>query len=202
MIILQQLEKILGKSNAGKWYDVLVKILPKYEINTNLRIAAFLAETSIETGNYTRLKENLNYSAIGLVDTFPKYFTTIDIAMKYTRNPEKIANKIYGNRMGNNIEGDGFKYIGRGLIQVTGKENYHTLSHSLYGDDRLLTNPDLLVTDKDICVESACWFWKEHKLNEHADKKEIAAISKIINGGTNELQKRISKYNEIIKILS
>ena len=126
-----KLERILtGNTDIDKWYDALSQLLPKYSIDTKLRVSYFIAQCYHESGGFKRLQENLNYRAIGLRKIFKKYFPTDEMALSYEHKPEKIANKVYGNRMGNGPEesGDGFKYRGRGLIQLTGKNNYTTLS--------------------------------------------------------------------------
>ena len=130
----QQLEQMIpGNPYLTHWYEALSAILPEYEINTPQRVAAFVAQCAHESGNFRMLKENLNYRAVTLRKIFPKYFPTDELAAQYAGKPEKIANKVYGNRMGNGDEasGDGFRYCGRGLIQLTGKENYSWFAASL-----------------------------------------------------------------------
>ena len=124
---------IHGNPYVDHWYHALCEILPEYEINTPERVAAFLAQCAHESGGFKFLKENLNYKAASLRKVFPKYFPTDELAHAYEKKPEKIANRIYGNRMGNGPEesGDGFRYCGRGLIQLTGKDNYSWFAASL-----------------------------------------------------------------------
>lgn len=194
---------LFGNSEYKDWYNSFIKILPSYNINTVERISMFLAQTCHESSNYTRLEENLNYSYLGLLKTFKKYFSSEKIAKLYEKKKEKIANKVYGNRYGNGNElsGDGYKFRGRGPIQITFKNNYENFSKFLFGDDRVVKNPDLILINKDICVHSACWFWYKNNLNNSADKKDITTNTKIINGGNNGLKDRIIKYNFIINIL-
>ena len=190
--------KILSKNpEATEWARALCKILPIYEINTNLRLAHFLAQTCHESAYYSKLEEGINYSVQGLSATWPKRLPA-DLANKYGRtatqkaNQSAIANIAYGNRMGNGDEasGDGYKYRGRGLIQITGKDNYKMFSMKIFGNDSILQNPDLVAKDKKIAIHSAGWFWKDNNLNQFADKDDIIAITKKINGGIIGLEER------------
>jgi putative chitinase len=183
------------------WYDALYQILPEYSINTPERVAAFIAQCAHESGNFRFLQENLNYRAESLTKTFKKYFPTLESARPYARNPQKIANKVYANRMGNGDEasGDGFRYLGRGLIQLTGKNNYTFFAASVG------------IEDMDECVEylgtfegavqSACFFWENSNLNQWADKGDILTLTKRINGGTIGLEDRIKHYNHALHVL-
>jgi putative chitinase len=199
----EKLAKCIKNTQSASWYPALVDILPKYQINTEKRVSAWLAQCGHESGDFNILQENLNYSAKGLKTVFSKYFLTEEMANQYQRNPEKIANYVYGNRMGNGPEntGDGFKFRGRGLIQITGKQNYTACSEALYGSKILLENPDLLV-EIDGAVRSACWFWNSRKLNTEADKEDHVALTKKINGGTHGLDDRIARYNRCFPILN
>lgn len=165
-------------------------ILDNAGINTPLRLAHFMAQIEHESG-LKPISENLNYSAQGLVDTFPKYFKNRIEATPYARKPELIANKVYANRMGNGSEasGEGWKYRGRGFIQITGKENYFRLANDT--DLDCLKNPDLLLEEANAMI-SAIWFWNLRGLNSRADKDEIKSITKRINGGFNGLDHRIA----------
>ena len=171
--------------------------LKKFGIDTPLRLAHFLAQCSHESGGFKTLTENLNYSAEGLKKTFPKYFPA-DTSLAYARQPEKIANKVYANRMGNGGEasGDGWKYRGRGCIQLTGKENYKKFSDAC-GEDCVI-NPDL-VSGK-YFLQSAAWFWQNRGLNTFADigssDAQVLVITRKINGGTNGLPDRTEKFKE------
>lgn len=196
-----QLAHILpNNKHIDEWKAALDEILPKYEINTKLRVAAFLAQCSHESGQFTVLKENLNYRAETLVKVFPKYFPTLAVANQYAKQPEKIANKVYGGRMGNGPEatGEGFKFCGRGLIQLTGKENYTKMAKDLNVDVDHLCE---YLCSMEGALESACWFWKTRDLNALADKKDNLAITKKINGGTNGLAERNANYALALKHL-
>jgi putative chitinase len=198
-----QLQKILPKvKNVGDWYTAMIDALPQYEINTVERVSAFIAQCAHESGGFTILQENLNYSAKGLVGTFHKYFSDEGVAKPYERQPEKIANRVYANRMGNGDEhsGEGWKYRGRGLIQLTGKDNYTRFSHAAFDDDTILDNPDLL-TDPYYALHSACWFWNDKMLNDYADTQDLVTMTKKINGGTIGLDDRIHHYNHVVEVL-
>ena len=162
-------------------------LLQRYEINTPLRLAHFFAQIEHESG-FKPIAENLNYSSSGLIRVFRKYFTDLE-AIQFANQPQKIANRVYANRMGNGDEksGEGWKYRGRGFIQITGKINYHQLSNDT--DINYLKNPDLLLTEADSMI-SALWFWKKAGLNKLADKDDIKGITKRINGGFNGLAHR------------
>ena len=182
---------------AQSYLPFIATVLPKFGIDTPLRKAHFLAQVAHESGGLKYSKENLNYSAQGLRSVFGKYFRTMEIAQSYARKPEKIANKVYADRMGNGNEasGDGWKYKGRGLIQLTGKENYQKFSQD-YGVD-CVNNPDLLL-DPEWALTSACWFWKKRNLNRYADNDDILMVTKRINGGINGLNDR-QQYLDSLK---
>jgi len=202
-ITKEQLVILLSpNTNAEDWVDPLNKAIEGTEINNIHRLAAFIAQTAHESADYTRLSENLNYGAKGLVATWPKRFDAAT-AEAYARQPEKIANKVYALRLGNGDEqsGDGWKYRGRGIIQVTGKNNYATCSKSIYGDYRLLDTPEILSTDKVAAIKSACWFWELNGLNKFADDTRITEMTKRINGGYLGLEERIAKFNIAYKVL-
>ena len=179
---------------------VLNKLLPKYEINTSRRVAAFLAQAGHESAQFTALKENLNYSAEGLCKVWPKRFTSATMAKPYNRNPEKIANKVYADRMGNGSEasGDGYKYRGRGAIQLTGKDNYSRFAKSL---DKSLDETVAYCETLEGAVCSACWFWSVNKLNQYADSSDFTTLTKKINGGTVGLADRQKHYAEALKVI-
>lgn len=196
----QHLQALIGNNPyLDYWYDALCEILPVYEINTPERVAAWLAQCAHESGYFKFLKENLNYKAESLLKTFPKYFKTLDEAKQYEKQPEKIANRVYANRMGNGDEstGDGFRYLGRGLIQLTGKNNYTIFAASI--DTPLEQIPEYLQTFEG-AVQSACWFWEQNNLNKFADSRDIVTMSKRINGGTIGMEDRIMKYEKMLKI--
>ena len=163
-------------------------LLRNNNINTPLRLSHFMAQIHHES-NLKPIDENLNYSSKALLRVFGKYFTNIHIANKYARNPVKIANRVYSNRMknGNEQSGDGWKYRGRGFIQITGKENYYNLS--IYTGIDYLNNPDLLLNEADSMI-SAVWYWNKRNLNKYADMDDIKQITRRINGGYNGLKHR------------
>lgn len=200
------LEKVAACISKNKdpepWFNALAEHLPQFEINTPARVAGFISQCQHESGDFTLLQENLNYGAKGLRGTFGKYFPTDDIALQYERKPEMIANRVYSSRMGNGDEhsGEGWKYRGRGLLQLTGKSNYTQCSHDLFHDETLVEDPDLLRTPE-YAVLSACWFWKKNNLNAICDTGDVVALSKRINGGTIGLDDRISHWNHCLEIL-
>jgi len=200
----QHLQQLLPNNpQIDQWYEDLSILLPAYEINTTQRIAAFMAQCAHESGDFTILKENLNYRAPTLRKIFPKYFPTDELANEYANKPNKqeaIANKVYANRMGNGDEasGDGFRYCGRGLIQLTGKENYSRFASLIHITVEEASK--YLQTSKG-AVESACWFWKTNNLNQWADKGDILTLTKRINGGTIGLEDRIKQYEHALCIL-
>ena len=191
---------ILGKNPyIDYWYDALNEILPDYEINTPSRVAAFMAQCGHESAGFTALKENLNYKAESLCRVWPRYFPNIDIARQYAKQPEKIANRAYANRMGNGPEesGDGWRYCGRGLIQLTGKNNYQWFADSI--ETPIEDIPEYLQTFEG-AVQSACWFWENNNLNQWADKGDMVTLTKRINGGTLGLDDRIKHYKHAIAV--
>ena len=197
----QQLKELLPKNPyIDQWHHALSQLLPDYEINTPKRIAAFIAQCAHESGNFIFLSENLNYKAESLVKIFSKYFKDIETAKQYEKQPAKIANKIYADRMGNGNEasGDGFKYRGRGLIQLTGKTNYTWFAASLE-----ITPEEAAEYTQTFegAAQSACWFWETNKLNQWADKGDIEKMTKIINGGTIGLEDRTKHYAHALHVL-
>jgi putative chitinase len=193
MILYDDLFVINGEVNSEdcKYYlNAFNEILPIEGIDTTLRLSHFLSQVIHESGHFKYKSENLNYSAKALRSVFGKYFKTDAIANEYARKPEKIANRVYANRMGNGDEnsGDGWKYRGRGLIQLTGADNYKRCGEALGLD--LISNPDLIINDPDVCVKSACWFWNSKNLNNYADNDDCVSITKKINGGLNGIDDR------------
>lgn len=197
-----QLTQLLPKNKeCADWFYYLQAILPDYEITTPRRVAAFIAQCSHESGQFTVLEENLRYNAAGLMRVWPRLFPTQEIANQYSGRPEKIANKVYASRMGNGVEasGEGWKYRGRGVIQLTGKSNYTACSKSLYDDETLVDNPDLLL-NKDSAIYAACWYWHSHDLNKYADMDDMLTITKKINGGTMGLEERKKNYDTALSL--
>ena len=193
-ITQEQLGACIGNNPyLDHWTDALNKILPDYGIDTPQRVAAFIAQAAHESGNFTALHENLNYRAETLRKVFPKYFPTDELAQQYAHNQAAIANRVYANRMGNGPEesGDGFRYCGRGLIQLTGQQNYQSFADSI--ETSLEQIPDFLQTFEG-AVQSACWFWENNNLNQYADTDDILTMTKRINGGTIGLEDRKRHY--------
>ncbi len=200
LTVAQLKQMVPGITYADHWHEALTQLLPDYEINTPKRVAAFIAQCAHESGGFKFLKENLNYKAESLVKVFPKYFKDIATAKAYEKQPAKIANKIYGGRMGNGDEasGDGYRYCGRGLIQLTGKDNYSWFAASL--EISVEEAAEYLETFEG-AAQSACWFWENNNLNSLADRGDILAMTKKINGGTIGLEDRIKHYNHALHVL-
>lgn len=206
LLTLDQLYKInnnLNKKECEYYLNALNKVLPEYEINSPLRIAHFLAQILHESGHLKYKSENLNYSAQSLLKVFPKYFKDTIDANNYARQPVKIANRVYANRMGNGNEasGEGWKFRGRGLLQLTGKSNYIECGKFCKLD--LIQFPDSILGDPELNIKVACWYWSSRGLNQHADRNDITTITKKINGGLNGIEDRtkiLSKAREILVI--
>jgi len=188
--------------------DAVIQMIPdtaaKFQINTPLRLAHFLAQCGHESGGFRVTQENLNYSAKGLAGIFKKYFPTEAVATPYARNPQKIANKVYANRMANGSEasGDGYKFRGRGYIQLTGRDNYTQFGKAI-GED-IASNPD--VVSSNYALLSAAWFWSKNGLNKLADggatDTTVTSITKRVNGGTIGLADRIKHFKEYYHLLA
>ena len=195
------LEKLKGHIPDG----VIAQIpdtMQKFELNTPLRLAHFLAQTGHESGKFKATTENLNYSAKGLLSTFKKYFPTEAKAKEYERKPEKIANLVYGSRMGNGpeVSGEGYKFRGRGYIQLTGKDNYKAFD-AVVADD-ILANPDLVASKYPLL--SAAWFFHKNCLKKCVDASDatVTAVTKCVNGGTIGLSDRLKHFKEYYSILN
>ena len=199
-IIEQQLLQILPNAgrNAGVFVPVLNTAMGKYGIVTRLRIAAFIAQVGHESGQLTRLVENLNYSAEGMMKTWPSRFDLVR-ATAAARKPEQIANIVYGGRMGNTAPGDGWKYRGRGLIQITGRTNYAACGEALGLD--LLSKPELLELPQHAAM-SAAWFWSMKGLNTLADQGQFVKITRRINGGLTGQTDRQALYDKALEVLA
>ena len=184
----------------SKWLKPLEDTFAKYDINTPKRQAAFIGQCSHESRNFTRLEENLDYSPERLMEVWHSRFPDLPTAMKYAHDPVKLANKVYGGRMGNGPEetGEGFKYHGRGLIQLTGKELYGNCGSSIGVD--LLSNPNLLNTPEYAAL-SAGWFWNKKGLNSLADSQDFETMTKRINGGLIGLDDRKAKIAKALSVL-
>ena len=199
-----------GVKDPAKWIDAIVAVCQEFEINTPQRIAAFIAQTSHESGGYTMLSENLNYRAATLAACWPSRFATLGadkkpikkdgklvptaVANSIAGKPELIANMVYSSRMGNGPaeSGEGWKFRGRGLKQLTGKDNYTRCGQSLGID--LVSNPDLLL-EPIYAARSAGWFWKTNNLSKYADVGDIKGMTKVINGGYIGLEARQALYD-------
>lgn len=187
---------------AQNYIGLLVTVLPKYGIDTPLRQAHFLAQVAHESGGFKFVEENLNYSAKALYGVFRKYFPNLEAAEGYARQKQKIANKVYANRLGNGSEasGDGWKYRGRGLIQLTGKANYQSFSNSAGID--AVANPEQVATPE-YAMASACWYWQSRKINQYADADDLYMVTKRVNGGTNGIESRqhyLDEFKRLLKI--
>lgn len=203
-LTLEQLKQLLPKNPyVEHWHRALSQLLPDYEINTPKRVAAFVAQCGHESGGFMVLKENLNYRWQSLRKVFPKYFPNDAIAQDYASRPNKqeaIANRVYANRMGNGPEesGDGWRYCGRGLIQLTGKSNYMWFAASLGISPEEATE---YLSTFEGAAQSACWFWETNKLNQWADSGDMVTLTKRINGGTIGLDDRIKHYEHALHVL-
>ena len=204
MLTLSQLKQLLPKNPyVEHWHHALEQLFPDYDINTPKRMAAFIAQCSHESGGFMVLKENLNYKPASLRKLFSKYFPTDELAQQYCAKPNKqaaIANRIYGGRMGNGDEssGDGYRFCGRGLIQLTGRSNYQAFADSL--EMNINDVPEYLATFEG-AAQSACWFWETNGLNKYADASDILGLTKRINGGTIGLEDRKKHYDHALHVL-
>jgi putative chitinase len=215
MITVEQLQPIIPTNkHVDEWCHALNINLSNYTIDTSKRIASFLSQCAHESLDFTVLQENLNYSATALATTWPNRFAIKDsagipvkpyrsnaLANEIERNPEKIANNVYANRMGNGdvSSGDGWKYRGSGLIQLTGHDNY-----KLFSEHKNISIDDCVdyVKTTEGAVEAACWFWKSHNINQWADKENIEMVTKTINGGLIGIEDRKKRYGKAIQLLS
>ena len=186
---------------GAEWVDALNETFSRFNITTNNQKAMFIGQCSHECGNFRILEENLNYRAATLMKLWPKRFPTQEIANAYDRNPKKIANMVYASRMGNRDEssGDGYRFRGRGCIQLTGHANYFHCGKALGVD--FVANPDLVATPKYASL-SAGWFWSTHNCNAPADALDFAKVTKIINGGLIGLADREKHVREALAVLS
>lgn len=208
LITATQLKTILPQCKQPEvWAAALIPAFEKYAITSKPRIAAFLGQTGHESGQFNILQENLYYSAARLMKVWPKRFPTLAIAQQYEKNPTRLANHVYANRIGNGPEssGDGYKYRGRGLIQLTGRSNYASAAQALGID--LLNNPDRLI-EPPVAALSAAWFWASRGLNELADDRtddndleDFTTITRRINGGTVGLQERFRLFKQAEQVL-
>ena len=188
-----------GNPDAAAWADAAMEILPKYEINTPNRIAGFFAQTGHESMNFTALSENLNYRAETLEKLFSKYFSKAGRnAADYAKQPEKIANIIYGGRMGNVQEGDGYRFRGRGVIQLTGRDNYTAFGKTINMSPEQVID---YVQTKKGALESACWYWNSRKINTACDEGDIVKMTRLVNGGSIGLEDRRKHFEQALAVL-
>lgn len=192
---------------SAAYAPTLLPLMAAHGITTPLRQAHFVAQIAVESNGFTRVRENLNYSQEGLLDTFGRHRISYDDAMAYGRsasrpaNPEAIANRVYGGEwgkknLGNTTRGDGYTFIGRGLKQVTGRANYRACSRELFGDDRLLEHPEILEQPEQ-AARSAVWFWTANHCDRWADADNVTVLTQVVNGGTNGLQKRLDYTRQL-----
>ena len=200
----EHLQEIIS-ADADDWYDAICDLLPKYGITTERRVAHFLSQCAHESGGFKRLEENLNYSAKALRAVFGRYFGEPPKrdADEYHREPEMIANYVYMDefrkyKMGNTEEGDGWRFRGRGLKQLTGRENYSRFGESV---DMTAEEAAEYVATPEGAIESACWYWDSRDLNEIADSDDVKAMTKKINGGTIGLEDRQRRYLHAMEVL-
>lgn len=204
MVTLELLQKVCPKTKKEvleSYVAPLNKVAKAHGILDNhKRLAAFLAQVAHESGGFNFTKENLNYGAKALQSVFKKYYPTEKDALAHERKPEQIANRVYASRMGNGDEksGDGWNYRGRGLIQLTGKENYTKFAESI---KKPITEAISYLETAEGAVESAAWFWSKNKLNDLCDKDDFVTLTKRINGGTNGLEDRKHHYEIALKAL-
>ena len=192
-------EHLIALGIHPNWYDALQHTFNKYEINTIKRQAHFIGQCAHESNWFKTLEENLNYSANGLMAIWGSRFPTLEVAQMYARNPEKIANKVYGGRMGNIDDGDGWKYRGRGIIQLTGRENYRNTGRAIGVD--LEGFPELAIVPLYACL-AAGHFWSKKGINAFADADNYQEVTRRINGGQNGLMDRIAKTKKAEEVLN
>lgn len=203
---LQQM--IPGNREAAEWYDALCDILPKYDITTPERVVGFITQCAHESNNFRSLEENLNYSVDALTRVFPRYFTGANgrNPREYARNPEKLANYVYMDKyrsragaLGNTQPGDGWRFRGRGIKQITGRNNYAAFGRTVGMTAEQAS--DYIATKRG-ALESACWFWSSRNLNRFADRRDIVGLSRAINGGNIGLADRRNRWNRGLSIVA
>lgn len=200
-LLKEHIQEILHIENSDEWYSAMKEMFSKYEINTPNRVAGFLAQTGHESAMYKTITENLNYSSKALDAIFGKYFKRAGVDAKgYHRQPEKIANRIYANRMdnGDTASGDGWRFRGGGILQLTGRYNYTEFGKTVGMSAEEATD---YVRTKQGAIESACWFWKTNNINKYCDNDDIVGMTKRINGGTIGLKDRKFHYAHALEVL-
>jgi len=198
MVTAEQLQKL---HIGPEWVDALNETFQRFGINLPEQQAGFIGQCSHECGNFKLLEENLNYRAATLMKLWPKRFPTQEIANEYEKKPQKIANKVYASRMGNRDEasGDGYRFRGRGCIQLTGSDGYFHAGKALGVD--FWANPELVATPKYAAL-TAGWFWSTHNCNNLSQNRDWLGLTKKINGGTIGLQDRIAHINKALEVLT
>lgn len=202
MVTSQQMNKFLSSLPAtriSELTEAVNYVSVKFDLSTLRRLRYFMAQTAFESDDFTRFSESLYYTTADRIrQVWPSRFTTTGEPGKldaklFVKNQEKLANTVYANRLGNGApeSGDGFRYRGRGAIQLTGRKNYLDASMELFGDDRLVQNPDQVATDMKVCLLTAGWFWSHNGLNALADSDEFTKVTKIINGSTSTVKERL-----------
>ena len=201
MTLEQFITMFPNNKDASIIVDNINKLQEKYELTTTNRMAGFLAQCGHESIGFTVMKENLNYSALSLQKVFKKYFPTKVLANAYNRQPQKIANRVYANRYGNGSEasGDGYRYSGKGYIQLTFKSNYMDFAKSI---GKTLEDTIIYLETIEGALESALWYWKSRKVNSYCDKDDIVGMTKVINGGIIGLEDRTKHYEAFKKLLA
>jgi len=206
MITLEQFKAMIPTNKEPEeWYKIAQDMFPKYNINTENRIAGFMAQCAHESMDFTRLEENLNYKEETLLKIFPRYFGEGKRnAAEYARNPEKIANYVYmdefrSSKMGNTQPGDGWRFRGRGIKQLTGRDNYTAFAKTV---GKTAEEAAAYLETKQGAFESACWFWKTNNIEQYADADDITGMTKRINGGTIGIEDRTARYSRAKAILS
>lgn len=197
MITMDQFARMIPTNKqAGEWYAIATELFPSYGLTTRNRIAGFMAQAGHESGDFKVLQENLNYSETALLKTFSRYFTR-ETAKQFARKPEMIANRVYDdanrtNKLGNTQPGDGWRFRGRGLIQLTGRWNYEKFGRAI---GKTAEETAAYMETKRGAMESALWFWKTNNLNRFADADDIQGMSRAVNGGDNGMSDRVSRYS-------
>ena len=201
---LEDFKRVISNWEYRSWYLLLSKVLPEADINTPNRVAGFISQCAVESGDFKTLEENLNYSEKALKRTFGRYFKDRDAA-EYARNPEKIANYVYMDKyrtkrgaLGNVYEGDGWKFRGRGIIQLTGRANYERFAKTV---NMTAEEAAEYLETKEGALISALWFWRTNNLNRFCDRGDIEGLSKAVNGGRHGLKQRISVWNSVLSVL-
>lgn len=205
MVSLSQFSKMIPTNKEpAEWFDIAIPLFRKYEIDTVSRVAGFMSQCAYESGDFRMLEENLNYSWQRLRQVFPRYFKTDADAQRVNRNPEAIANIVYDdknrvNKIGNTQPGDGWRFRGRGIIQLTGRWNY-----AKFGEYVGMTAEEAAeyLSTKKGALESACWYWSTNRINRFADANDVTGMTKAINGGSHGLSERAKRFNSAKSILS